>query len=494
MSYGWLVVIAIRVALYWATKNARAKGVPAPALVRFLSFRPGAATFSLALRAIFIGLAFACVGATGQVLTWQTAVLATLVLPQVVLSGFLIPLGVPRLTYAFARVTFPFATAGEPRGGSLFNELRARLSWNRALAPAQLSTMDGVLLFRAASDKSVRGASLCVQATLDALSGQRESARDLFALAQSMNPRHAGRSVRAFAQAWLLADAAERGAYHELRFAATRGPRTVRCWFLRKIAQRLLGEPASPTSKQLWAAWLLAPGRRHTLPLLRQALATPPRAEIEARGAGLASARRATLELERAPLGMATRAELRRLACAWQAVFDSGELTTLVIRRRDELHANFDADALAARFEQDIIGILARAWRWAPPDDVAESDEPFLILSAKDELQSQLLGEVESLCSTLPRGAARTTDDLEQHIRNWARVRSSLRAFLDALPEREALLFASVGLNILNHGAWLYNKERARILGHDVFRFLIRITPKNDPNRRTIEQNLRISQ
>ena len=63
----------------------------------------------------------------------------------------------------------------------------------------------------------------------------------------------------------------------------------------------------------------------------------------------------------------------------------------------------------------------------------------------------------------------------------------------DVLPERAAWIFSSVGGQLLNHGAWLYNNERAHTLAHEIFYYLLTITPKDDMNQETIVKNFRLS-
>ena len=128
-----------------------------------------------------------------------------------------------------------------------------------------------------------------------------------------------------------------------------------------------------------------------------------------------------------------------------------------------------------------------------PPPQKPEPEYPVLLLAAMDRLQGDWFGELEDLCRSLPRSNAIITSDLERHWRTWCRVRYLTGLLSDILPERANWIFASVGSELLNHGAWLYNRERARTLAHDIFYYLLRITPKNDVNRGTVVKNFRMS-
>jgi hypothetical protein len=448
--------------------------------------------FGFALRGAFMLGAFLAL-INGR-LAWACA-LAVLGVPGWVLSVVLIPAGIPRLAYYFTRLSFPQATLGETRGGAVFNELRARLRWGLKLERVGSEAWSNDLLDFGSelNDRRVRGASLAARAILDALAGDGEHARELFAVVQGLAPTRAARSVRGYCQAWLLCDAARRAAFHDVMRLCRRAPRSRRRWFMRIAAERVLGLPNAASSFTLKCAWLLAPARRQTYDLFRRALQAEPRRELTEPCSDFAATMGRTRALMRLPRGVVTRNELRCVAAGWQICFESGEADELVTMRREQLQANFAADEVVARFEREIIGLLAELWRDSLADDVSDADESDLILAVKDQLQFELLAELESLCLTLPHGSAPTTAELEPHWRTWAHVRAIAELFFDALPDRGHMVFEASGGELLNHAAWLYNKERARHVAHDIFRFLYRLAPKDDPNYETLGRNLKLS-
>jgi hypothetical protein len=491
---GLALILGIRLLLYFSGKRAVATGRPEAPWIAAMRGRRALSPriFGFAVRGAFSLAAFLSL-INGR-LAWACA-LAVFGIPGWVLSFVLVPAGIPQLAYYFTRISFPQATLGETRGGAVFNELRARLRWGRKLERVTSEAWsNGLLEFGVQlHDRGVRGASLAARAILDALEGDGEHARELFAVVQDLAPVRAARSVRCYGQAWLLSDAARRAAFHEVIRLCQRGPRSGRRWFMRVAAERLLGIPNAGSRFALKCAWLLAPARRQSYDLFQRALHAEARRELTEPCSGFAATMGRTRALMLLPRGVVTRNELRCVAAAWQICFESGEARELVATRCHELQGNFAADEVVARFEREIIGLLAELWRDSLADDESDEAESDLILAVKDQLQFELLGELESLCLTLPHGSAPTTVELEPHWRTWAHVRAVAQLFFDVLPDRAHMVFEASGGELLNHGAWLYNKERARNVAHDIFRFLHRLAPKDDPNYETLGRNLKLS-
>ncbi len=451
-------------------------------------------SLSSGLRAMLIGTAGVMAATSSARLL--PLLLMVLAYPQPIYDCLLLPLGVPYSGYWFSRLLFPHQIVDEVRGGAVFNELRVRLRWGLRLQPRDLGRLQRRLFEadRRSTDRPIRGATLAARAILDALAGDLVNARQLFAVVQDLKPAHASRSARVFAQAWLLADAASRGALHEVVRGSWRGPRTCRALFLRRVALRLVGSAPSPSSSpaSLYLWWLLAPARIQHWPLLRAALRAEPRARAGDAQLGFRSAKAELLALEQKPAGVLSRADLRRVAVLWQSVFESGELLALTRARRDALQGSFDEHQIVARLERDVISRLAEHWRTTLVDEFEEADEPSLILLAKDQLQFELLGELEQACAGLARGKSPALHEFEPHWRTWAHVRAVAREFLDVLHDRRPLLFDTVGGILLNHGAWLHNTELSRLLAHDLFRFLQPLSPPGE-NRAILQRNLNVA-
>src|SRR6185503_11116778 len=122
-----------------------------------------------------------------------------------------------------------------------FHELRARVRRGFGLGDESTQRLARRLapIFDDPNDRTVRGATVTARGMLDVIGGGWESGRDLFNVVQDMRWLHAPRSVRAYCQGWLLADAAARGAHHEVIRLSRRGPATRRRAFLAACARRL---------------------------------------------------------------------------------------------------------------------------------------------------------------------------------------------------------------------------------------------------------------
>jgi len=472
---GIAIMLAIRIAVYMM------KGSKGP--IFNWRINPGAGLLVLRIGLLMFAAAF--VGGSN----WPVAAfLALWIIPHPLIDHVLVPAGIPHLSYYASRFFFPYSLANEGRGRAVFNEIRARLRWDFALDEAGCSEL-GEALFVGWTDAKVRGGDVAARGMLDALAGNLEAARAWFNLAQSSSYRQADWAVRRYSQAWLLADAARRGAHHEVLRLSRRGPFTIRRLFFRGASARLLRLEGAPSDRKLGLLWLLSPGRRVSQTLLRQAKLRPvvpfvtnPKPDP----------RRQTVRFARRAPGSISRDELRRLALAWQEQFTRGELTDYIETRRQELNGAFSATELGARVEESVISMLADFWRHSPSEANSNEPDPSLIVAAKDHLQSELLGELEALCGALDRGDETASDEFEDYWRAWAQIRWLAEEYLDLLPERSSLLFNSVGGQLLNHGAWLCNKARARSLGRDIFRWLHPLAPAESENKAVLTRNLKL--
>jgi hypothetical protein len=446
---------------------------------------------SLAVRAALIFAAFSTLIARSPV--W-TVVCLVVAFPLIVVRLVLAPLGIPNAVFHFTRFLRPHSIAEEAVGGATYHELRARLRHGTRLGGEATRPLAKELSnqFDAANDRKVRGTTLAARGILDALDGSWQSARELFDVVQDMRPRHAPRAARVYSQSFLLADAARRGAYHELVRLAARGPVTFRRAFLRACALRMLGRPDAPRDLVLKLLWLTVPARRATLPLLKSALLARPRAPIVLPGGDLASVTRATVLLLRLPRGTATRGELFAIARAWQALLEGDELRARVATRRDELEATFDGGAVTAALEAGLTTLLAELLCSTPSDASETVDEPLLVIVAKDGLQSELLAELEELAADLPTDGDKRFEGYDHHWRTWARLRAVTCRYLDALPERREHIYHAIGATLLNHGAWLHNTEEGKLVAHDVFRFLLKLAPRGAEDYETLKKNAAI--
>jgi hypothetical protein len=413
------------------------------------------------------------------------------------LIALLIPLGVPRLAYSATRVLRPFELGAENLAGSVLNELRARARFGRALEPEHVQYLARNLRMGRYT-KNAGGVNLATWAALDALKGDLERARVAFDSAQDMllTPR----SVRLFCQAWLLAEAAERGAYLEILRLTRRGPRSARRWFWRACAEQILGVRRRSASA-LRIRWLLSPAPWSSRELLRRALQAEPIRDETSIEPGLGPAREATLRLARAASGLFTRARVRAVAKAWQAVLDDGTVRGWLTERMLSLDWSANPDALQAKLEDELCELLREAWQRAVPDGSGsahageddESDEPWLLLRARDSLQDELLSDISPLTQDLPTDQATSDGGTDFHLQRWAEIRFRARCYFDVVPDGGAVFYDSFGKRLLNHGAWLHNRQRAYALAHDIFAWLRAVTPRDNEDAKLLKTNQRLS-
>lgn len=473
---GILLFIAVRLLIHYQGKGTS----PSPVQVR-PSFLASALRWAL-----FIA---ACVVLAQGGPLWVIALLAAAAVPNLLIDGLVIPSGVPGLAYVLTRSLRPPGVGTENYPAAVFNELRARLRRGWLLDEERLERLARPLL-RSGKIDAARGASVAATAMLDALRGDFDHARPLFEL--SMGMQFSPRNVRCYSQAWLLADAGRRRDHVALLRFSRRGPRSFRRWFSRACAERLLGQKPH-SSAFLWALWLLAPGRRHTLGLLRLALAQPAGAEaVPSLGEGLDAARDAARRLL-GPSGPVSRERVRQAADAWQHCLDRGELRAWFETRAQTVDANLDVDAMAARVEQDVLGLLADTWQAAPCTPSLEDDAPELLFAANDAVRSRLLDEVEPLVSELPTGDQRSNGETEQNFRRWAEIRRLMLRYAELFPDDAELFYDSFGPQILNHGVWLTNRELAHSFGYDVFQVLSAFLPKEHESQELLKGNCKIA-
>ncbi|HVR21083.1 MAG TPA: hypothetical protein VMS65_15330, partial [Polyangiaceae bacterium] len=208
-------------------------------------------------------------------------------------------------------------------------------------------------------------------------------------------------------------------------------------------------------------------------------------------GVSLASATAATVRLLRLARGTATREELWRVARAWQGVFESDALSASFVARRDALEANFRVQGLEAALAQDLTQLFAGLLADTLAED-PEGEEPPLITAAKDALQSDWLGELESLAEELPTDKSNRLDGYSRHWHTWAHLRALARRYLDAIPERRTAVYDAIGPTLLNHGAWLHNSAEGVLLAHDIFRYLLTLSPPTTQDYATLKKNAAI--
>ena len=293
--------------------------------------------------------------------------------------------------------------------------------------------------------------------------------------------------VRELAGEWLACDAAERGAWRELfdDAANARWPATPLGFLLEGIAARHLGAAGAPSALELWSRWLIAPRRRETLPLVREALAAvPPDAPPSGEPVPLAAASRDEasppllaaaiahqLAFETQP---ATPARLASTVAAWDTALADDATRSWLARRALEL------DAPLGAVDRAIADVAA-----AGTDDLTRLAE-----AAQLGAPSGAAGPVgHGLVRRLRHGRL---DNLEAGFRHWAERRHGApHAAIDEWREFVALwtaygaAVAAGGLDLRrlafpqaftqssHMAAWLWNKREEYVISHAISKWLL---------------------
>jgi len=425
---------------------------------------PEAANFLLRIFLAFPMVTIPIVVPYGPIFLAPLCVLAAF--PALTLRFLLVPLGLPRVAYWFSRISPPIATSTEKKAAAvLFGSLaglRARAKDEKAAAWLQA---------RADEIHSLRATGLAANGFLALLRGQPQAARLLFEAADSIPGRLIPRLVRRPVQTWLVADAARSGDWRAVEAIAQRGwQRWPRAMGL--IARRLLADTNAPSDAALWLAWLAAPHRRATLPILRRALDVPrdvpapveDAAPERAAESPVESAIAAHAAFVRAP----SSATVVRAAQAWDAARASSSECPVVARRALALETPSDP-ALARIFE------VAES-ELAPYSDLAPDDLGSTTLEAAAARSRGLgLDDIETTVKALRERTqrAKALGPADEWM-EWMALRGMCeRARGDGTNvERQRTVFSVVYPTACNHAAWLFNQQGQKLLANVIFRWL----------------------
>ena len=406
--------------------------------------------------------------------------------PALTLRFILLPLRLPRVAYYFALLSPPISTSSEIKGAAaLFGSLAALR--RRMPDPATVAFLQR----RLTKLHTLRAAGLAANGFVALLQRRREHARLLLEAADSVPTALLPRLVRRPVQAWLVADAAERGDFRYVNAVAGRGwqrwPRTVAL-----IGRCLLGEPDAPSNAVLWLAWAAAPHRLATLPMLRRALATP-----RVRGAAAPEARPATGGAHPLDAAIAAHAALARTpspATVTAAVFawDEARATpaTCPLLARRALALETSADAALARLFEAAESDLA-VYAYLAPDGTRSAT----LDAAAGQRRRADLEAIETSAAAL-RDRTRRAALLApaEEWTEWTSLRAACeRARGDGTnEERCRTVFHAVYDAASGHAVWLFNAQSQKLLANVIFRWLAEEgrNVANDATRALLKKNI----
>ena len=389
--------------------------------------------------------------------------------PVAVLTFVLVPLGLPRVAYWFARISPPVVHAGEARGAAAYFGALALLR-RRTLDLRLVAWLD----VRLARERHMRSASIAAAALLASARGKQATTRLLFQGVNRLSWR-APRGPRRLARSWLVADAAERGEWREVAKLAGRDVTFRWAHLLGRIARRLLRVEGAPSDVTLWFAWLCAPHRRATLPILRRALATAratsaaPFASTPTSAAPLEAALGAHVAALRTP----TEQTLLAAGEAWDRARSAASTRALLERRALSLGATTTADSWLARLLETAEADLMPDVALLPRARIARSGT---LEAAALRSRHRIMDELETAAEAL---SARTKSQTELHASGEWMEWSSLKHLYDrALVDTDdgdsrRAVFAATYAPACNYAAWLFNVRNEKLLANGIFRWLL---------------------
>jgi len=402
---------------------------------------------------------------------------AFMVLPVIaaaVTRHVLVPLGAHRLAYYAGVISRPGPDA--PAYGLSVS------AWAFAHKPSP--SAEAWIAAKREARIPLGDAEVVVTALVAAGRGDADTARQLLRSVALLVEDHP--SVRELAGEWLAVDAAERGAWAELRddSAAARWPATPLTYFLEGVAARRTACSDAPSVLELRARWILAPYRRASYVLLDEPPEhAPPLPTAEAEPD---SAAPVAEPIEPSPMPRAVTAHLAfgshdpsaaRLATtvrAWDAALADGAMHGWLARRALELDAPLGAvdralREVAAAVTDELARRAEAARLGAPP-----SHGP-----VGDALARRLRhGRLDALETGFTRWSQRRHDgEAHSAIDEWREFIALQSAYTTSVAaggtELRRLAFPHAFSTGSNMAAWLWNARNEYALSHAISKWLL---------------------
>jgi len=431
------------------------------------SVRPGRASALMPLAA-WVALGTLGMGSASLLPTWWPlgvlGLLATalLLVPWPVARYITVPMGWPRSAYLIARLSAvkarvdPVGIAMTTAGWAICRQPRPRaadIRWLRS-RPRRRPLTPGMLM----------GMGLAAAAQ-----GDRDEARLFLDALPLFDQGITDPTVERLAREWLVADAAQRGAWDEVAArAGGLGATTPATRWLGAVAQRLLGHPGAPSDERLESLWKQVPGKRRTEWLQQRARAACPAEpdEVQLPDDVVQAALQAQLVLEAHP----SRSALDRAAQCWDAALPEAE--ALALRRAEALGSNTPERAVQLLREQ-VGERLARAARGlgAPLPDVG------VIGHTAHDLREEHLRTVELAARALQRRlASRKALPPVDEVREWLALKHLMEEAVDVVGDDVLpLLFRSVYPPCCTLSVRLYNDDGQPWVSNAMTRWLLKL-------------------
>lgn len=400
--------------------------------------------------------------------------------PWLAVRWVCIPLGLPRWAVSLGRLGgHPWVR--DPEGGKVLSGVLAQL--RRPVDPDMHDFLRAQL-----RRGPLRGAGLTAAGLLAADEGDRDTARALLTSLDDLDPDLCPPLARRIALDWLVADAVRDGAWGRVLELADDHPapsRTVK--LMAALARHHRGEP----NGSLWQAWLRAPRRRHTLSLVRGALAEPgvswaPSLEplelgdepgLAANDGGPHPAEALALHMEALVDGDGPGAEgrMERLGEAWDRAMDDFGFRGHVRRRAEQLRCTVRGEKVMARLHREVCEDMARmlARSGVPADEAGDGQTAQRAIA---QMHTMALEELELACSPVdgPYPQHATVEHVLDVWLAWLSVRRRYRALAQvASIELRKQAYAIVELHLRQLMAWLWNDLGERGLANAISTWLL---------------------
>jgi len=407
--------------------------------------------------------------------------------PTVFLKWVVVPLGMPRVAYWTVRCCWPLGLIKELAAGGV---MYAALALIRA--PSSVPTLD-LLQRRLNRAQSVQGAGIVAIGLLAALRRDRDQARRLLLMADTLDARLISRTARTVARDWLVVDAARIGNWREVIRLGRRGRASSRWSYgVARIAERLVGERPGCGDWLLWLCWIVAPRRWATFPLLGRALALPraPRSVEPDRpvGTGLPQA---LADLARALKNRHARDDLLRSISAIDVQIDSEPSRARIQQRLEALGARRDTDTIVADFRKSLANHLAGLIEARPDLARCQHSSP-VIEEAAAQVRNRLFQDVEAQCADYS-GRLTNQQSLETVVEweMWATLRDRADRLLQIDPGSEHVLFQTMYIPVCNFAVFQHNKCKRIALAHEMYAWLQRHSDSHPAASQLLVRNIR---
>ena len=410
--------------------------------------------------------AFEVVGGLGKILLIPGFVLHFA--PSWFLKQLVVPLGWPRLTYWVARIFGPIGLVKEAgAGAALYGSLALA---RRPPSPRLL----GWLADRTNRTEVIRGTGVVTWGILAALRGDRHRARCLLLLADTLPRKIISGSVRVVARDWLVADAAQNGNWREVIRLGRRGQQSLRwSYALALMGERIVGDPDGRHDLLLWLAWLVAPRRRATLPVLRRALAVP-RVPLAAEAPPAQELPDALADLAG---GLADRfarkdQSLVRTTGAVEGALGSASARTRIEQRLPAIGARHDVDAVIEDFRRRLIDMIDPLIEETPTLAGGEDRAP-LLEEAVGRIRSRLFRDIDAQCKDCnERQKQQLSLATLTEWETWAVMREAADRLLALAPSSEDALFHTMYVPMCNYAVFQHNICKRIVLANQIFTWL----------------------